>query len=231
MVNLVNLAGDYGIHTLIEFHQDLFSHKFCGDGVPLWAIPKSTWRSFAKPLKVKVEYDNVTQHPTVASCHTHPWGDYYFTYACNKAFTNLWRNKDGLLTKFENYWKQVAQAFKGNRYVIGYELMNEPWPGDMYENPLVMVPTLSEKYNLQRAYDRIATAIRSVDPDHNICFEPVTWLNSYRSGFTHPPGGMRYSNTSILCYHYYTPPEETFEPYFKARYEDTLRLGTGGILS
>lgn len=40
MVDLVNLAGQYNIFTLVEFHQDLFSEKFCGDGVPLWAVPK-----------------------------------------------------------------------------------------------------------------------------------------------------------------------------------------------
>jgi aryl-phospho-beta-D-glucosidase BglC (GH1 family) len=47
------------------------------------------------------------------------------------------------LNKFATYWKKVAAAFKGNKYVIAYELMNEPWPGNMYENPLVMVPGLS----------------------------------------------------------------------------------------
>ena len=40
MVDLVNLAGKYNIYTLVEYHQDLFSEKFCGDGVPLWAVPK-----------------------------------------------------------------------------------------------------------------------------------------------------------------------------------------------
>ena len=39
-----------------------------------------------------------------------------------------------------------------------------------------MVPNLSEKIHLQRAYDRLAAAIRSIDPSRNIGFEPVTWL-------------------------------------------------------
>jgi hypothetical protein len=38
MVKLVNLAGSYGIYTLVEFHQDLIAEKFCGDGVPTWLI-------------------------------------------------------------------------------------------------------------------------------------------------------------------------------------------------
>lgn len=34
--------------------------------------------------------------------------------------------------------------------------MNEPWPGDQYRDPLVMVPGLSEIINMQQAYDIIS---------------------------------------------------------------------------
>ena len=39
MRQTVEDSGKYGIYTLVEFHQDLFSEKFCADGVPVWAIP------------------------------------------------------------------------------------------------------------------------------------------------------------------------------------------------
>ena len=55
---------------------------------------------------------------------------------------------------------KVAETFKTSEYVIAYELMNEPWPGDHFHNPLVMVPGLSEVINMQHAYDIIATKIR-----------------------------------------------------------------------
>lgn len=84
--------------------------------------------------------------------------------------------------------------------------MNEPWPGNLYVNPLVMTPGFTEKAHFQAAYDRLSIEIRSVDPEHNICFEPVTWINNFPSGFTHAPGGHRFSNSSMLCYHYYNPP-------------------------
>ena len=60
------------------------------------------------------------------------WGEIYFTQAVNKGFGHLWKNKHGLLNKFAKYWQKVAAAFKGNPYVIAYELMNEPWPGNLY---------------------------------------------------------------------------------------------------
>jgi endoglycosylceramidase len=38
MVNIVNKAGESGIYTLVEYHQDLLSEMFCGDGVPIWLV-------------------------------------------------------------------------------------------------------------------------------------------------------------------------------------------------
>ena len=84
---------------------------------------------------------------------------------------------------------------------------------------------------MQNAYDLIAEKIREVDPDHNICFEPVTWLNNFRSGFSHPPGGNQHRNSSILCYHYYKPPTLNLKKFMKARMADINRLKIGGLLS
>ena len=94
-----------------------------------------------------------------------------------------------------------------------------------------MAPGLSELFNLQRVYDHLSLEIKSVDPDQNICFEPVTWLNGFRSGFTHPPGGRQFENSSILCYHHYSPPCLNLEDCFNARIKDIKRLNVGGLLS
>lgn len=101
----------------------------------------------------------------------------------------------------------------------------------MYRNPLIMVPHLSEVFNLQRVYDHLSTAIRQEDSNHPICFEPVTWLNTISAGFSHPPGGSRYQNSSILCYHYYNPPTVNTKGFMKARMRDIKRLKIGGLLS
>lgn len=61
---------------------------------------------------------------------------------------------------FIRYWRKVAETFKGNDNVIAYELMNEPWPGDHFANPLVMIPGLSERLHMQHAYDLISQEIR-----------------------------------------------------------------------
>lgn len=38
-ISYVHRAGQkYGIYTLLDMHQDVFSGKFCGEGVPDWAV-------------------------------------------------------------------------------------------------------------------------------------------------------------------------------------------------
>lgn len=38
-------AGEkYGIYTLLDMHQDVFSGKFCGEGVPDWAVETGSKR-------------------------------------------------------------------------------------------------------------------------------------------------------------------------------------------
>ena len=31
-------AAEYGIYTLLDMHQDVLSEKFCGEGIPDWAV-------------------------------------------------------------------------------------------------------------------------------------------------------------------------------------------------
>ena len=31
-------ASKYGIYTLLDAHQDVLSEKFCGEGIPDWAV-------------------------------------------------------------------------------------------------------------------------------------------------------------------------------------------------
>jgi endoglycosylceramidase len=160
MNRLVELAGQYGIYALVEFHQNLFSEKFCADGVPVWAIPKSISRGFPLPISKPGTFDNVTGMPTGKTCSGHSWGMFYTTFSVNEGFHALYNNKYKLLDKFTGYWSQVAKTFTNNQYVLAYELINEPWPGNMYNNPFIMIPHLSEMANLQRVYDHLSHAIR-----------------------------------------------------------------------
>jgi len=77
-----------------------------------------------------------------------------------------------------------------------HQLINEPWAGDVYSKPSLLLPGVAGRDNLGPLYDYLNTAIRSVDNNTLIFYEPVTWsvfLSSHRggTGFTDVPGGPR----------------------------------------
>ena len=102
-------------------------------------------------------------------------------------------------------------------------MINEPFAGDVYKNPLYFVPGEAGSKNLMPMYDNIAKAIREEDETHIIFFEPVTWGMVFDnkiagSGFDHVPGGDNYRNRSSFSYHYYC---SSFDPNWKDRPEWT----------
>lgn len=54
--------------------------------------------------------------------------------------------------------------------MIAYELLNNPWVGNQYRNPALLLPRVADKLKLQGFYDRLSEGIRSVDPETPICF-------------------------------------------------------------
>lgn len=223
--------SDYGIYALIDCHQDAFSEKFCGEGVPLWAAQPNTTTFTGFPMPVDLPYDvDENGVPTPEDCAKRNWADYYPTIADSTAFQNLYDNYDGLLDSFAAYWQKLASIFAKYDNVIGYELINEPWAGDIYARPDLFVPTVADKENLAPMYDQLNTAIRQVDDQHLIFFEPVTW-DDLGVGFEHVPGGDDYKNRSVLSYHIYIPPDITVDDAFIVRNLDLERLGCGGFLT
>ena len=50
MKSIASNAAKFGIYTLIDMHQDVFSDKFCGEGVPSWAVKSSGSLRFPEPV-------------------------------------------------------------------------------------------------------------------------------------------------------------------------------------
>lgn len=87
MKQIVNLAGSYGIYSLIEFHQDLASEKFCGDGIPAWLIPEVLTKTFPMPLQRQHYVYNSSGLPDYKDCAKHgDWTHYYFSYDVSYTF-------------------------------------------------------------------------------------------------------------------------------------------------
>lgn len=111
----VELAWKYGMYTLLDMHQDLFSRKW-GDGAPLWAT-----------------LDEGAAHPE----HCTMWYEAYLqSDAIIRAADNFWKNVPaedgvGLLDHYEAMWAMLAKTFDPYDCVIGFEPMNEPFMGGL----------------------------------------------------------------------------------------------------
>ena len=108
MVKIVNAAGQAGIYTLIDYHQDILSEKFCGDGVPIWLMDElNSYKSFPFPMGKKIHL-NASGLPDWSDCDIQHWPNYYFSYDVGQGFADLYNPKHKLNRKFNDYWKKVA---------------------------------------------------------------------------------------------------------------------------
>ena len=223
--SIIDKAYQYGIYTILDMHQDVMAEQFCGEGVPAWAIRTGNAPPFPFPLSSSSDHENSTD------CGKHQWANYYIAEAVGVAFQNIYDNKDEILDYLAAFWDKAANEFKDRASVLGYELINEPWLGDLYHHPSLIDPGIADVTNLAPVYEKLSAAIRRVDSSHLILFEPVTWAD-LGTGFKQVPGGELYQNRSVLSYHYYVPPDAPFvKEQFDVRMQDLHRLKCGGFLT
>lgn len=150
----VNWYTSRGMYVMLDMHQDLYSSKFGGDGAPEWAIQ-------ANGLPVGV---------------ANPYGNLWFLKNLDPAVVAVFQNffqythYKELQDHYIANWMKVAAAFKDNPYVIGYDLMNEPYAGDLGTN----ITGTFEKTQLRDFYQRLISGLRTVEPDKYLFFEPTS---------------------------------------------------------
>jgi endoglycosylceramidase len=112
VARLVAAAKAQDLYVLLDMHQDLYSGKF-SDGAPVWAT-----------------LDEGKPHTPGAV-----WSDaYYSSEAVQTALDHFWANSPGpdgvgLQDHYAQMWQNVARRFASEPAVVGYDLMNEPFPG------------------------------------------------------------------------------------------------------
>jgi len=128
VARIVGWAKAAGLYVLLDMHQDLFSVKF-SDGAPAWATLDE-----GKPYT-----------PTAV------WSDAYYTSeAVQTALDHFWANSPapdgvGLQDHYARAWRRVAERFRDEPFVLGYDLMNEPFPGrDAARTQQAMLTKLAE---------------------------------------------------------------------------------------
>ncbi|KAH8863342.1 Endoglycoceramidase [Schistosoma japonicum] len=227
--NVIDLYGDYGIYVILDMHQDALSSLYGAyDGIPLWLVEKFKrpphHLQYPWPYKKSPDWDMAP----------------YLTYECANGAQQLYNNVSGAWNHWGEFWEIVARRFGRKSNVLGYELINEPPPGNFYTNPLRGLPGYAGRYNLQPVYDYLVERIRKYDNSTLIFYEPVTygvftpvrssgWLGT---GFDRVPGAHRDKSApskSVLSYHYYcwilqTDAQNTTMPFWKKVICDRLLL-------
>ena len=122
---IVNMCKSRGIYVLLEWHQDLFSERYCGNGAPLWASrPLPSRFRFPWPWS-KVRQESYRNGPILEqSCEGLFFASGYFNYHLAQAFEDFYSNYNGVRDSFINFWRKTATEFKNVSNVIGYEFIN-----------------------------------------------------------------------------------------------------------
>jgi len=235
MTNLTSMLGGYGIYSLLDMHQDAVAGLFCGEGFPDWAAAKYSAGAQPFPLPLTstpFPINATTGEPTAAACATIDWSECYFADAAGKATQALYSNVNGSAADFEFFWATVAAAWVGADHILGYELMNEPWAGDVLADPALLVPGVADRLNLQPLWMNTTAALRAAEAPgvHRLVFvEGVTWDDFLPVGFDVLPGAT--DGLAVLSYHYYDLPN--FDPDWQAttRLADATRLGAVAMLT
>ncbi|MFN8018921.1 MAG: cellulase family glycosylhydrolase [Acidimicrobiales bacterium] len=188
----VQTLTDHGLLVLVDLHQDGWGPVTSGNGFPAW----------------------MTFTHGAENTHT-GFPLYYVTNpAIQAAFDSLWANEQadgvGLEDHIATMFSALAGAVGSNPNVIGYDILNEPWPGTNW-NPCYQGDgcPAQDASGLDQLHDKVTTAIRAKDADHLVFGEPYVLFN-FGTAPTHIslPGG---DPNSGMSWHMYTTAP-SYEP-------------------
>jgi aryl-phospho-beta-D-glucosidase BglC (GH1 family) len=99
---------------------------------------------------------------------------------------------------FIRLWHEIAEYYKDNKTIVGYELLNEP-------NMQEQIKNTPSDWNLLAK--KLTSAIREVDTYHTIIVGPIQWSNP--NGFTNlePTGDPN----TLYTFHMYMPHQFTHQ--------------------
>jgi hypothetical protein len=115
-------------------------------------------------------------------------------------------------------WKKIANRYKNESIILGYDLLNEPIPhffNTEYFNP-----------KLEPLYKRITQVIRSVDKNHIIFLGGAQWDSNFK------PFGPPFDSKLVYTFHKYwtDTTQQVIQDYidFRNRYNVPIYVGETG---
>jgi len=156
----VDVLARHRLFVLLDVHQDGFAPMFRGNGLPNWMAIT----------------DGLPNPPDA----TFPLY-YVLNPAMQRAFEHFWANDPGpdgvgLQDHYVQALTRVAERFASNPWVLGYEVMNEPWPGATW------APCTAGCFDLEHAllapfYAKATGAVRAVAASQLVFVEPFVLFN------------------------------------------------------
>jgi endoglycosylceramidase len=153
----IRLCHRHGLHVLLDFHQDMANERFGGEGWPDWAVGGGT-----APARPNLGF---------------PW-NYFLQPALIRAFDRFWANDPapdgvGLQDHYAAAWRHVARTLCDESGIVGYDILNEPFPGSSW--PRGFWPRGDPRFDqrLTEFHRRCLHAIREVDPLRLVFYEPT----------------------------------------------------------
>ena len=235
---IVDMCKSRGIYVLLEWHQDIFSERYCGNGAPLWAsrpLDRGNRFGFPFPMGRPFKINSLSGLPDAKQC------DNFFvlgygSYALSQAYEDLYFNFNGIRDSFVDFWKKVAVEFRNSSNVIGYEFINgnsislklEPWVGQWAHDPFILTKK-ADRTRLQPFYEAISSGVRQVD-DQKLFFIESINIDLFQIGFTKFPVAPEYLNKTVLSWHFYWNPVGK-QRYIKARFDEARRFHTVSFAS
>ncbi len=123
---LLDAAWARGIWTIIDFHQDVYSEVYCGDGFPGWTV----------------------SNPPAPAHDCPQWGqEYLFDPNVRAAFDAFWASGSQVMTEYQAAWDTMVARYKDRPGVLGFEPINEPGWGTQIESTFTAT-TLTAFYSV-----------------------------------------------------------------------------------
>lgn len=150
---VLDLLARRKVWVQLDMHQDQWHEQYGGEGVPAWAAARQLPFSLAPPVNA-------------------PFPTGYWTPEVSSTFDDFWANRRGLLDGWTAAWRVAAQRWRDQPYLMGYDLLNEPWMGTEWPVCLATGCPASYAAELQPAMEAGLRAVREVDPDNLVWWEP-----------------------------------------------------------
>jgi len=142
------------------YAKDVLKHPVCHSRV-LDPIVKPILKKYGICKSLQNDYGYTMDEngdPLITDCQKKNFVSYYPSLESINGFDALYNNVDGLQDKFVASWARVAKEFANNPAVVGFDPLNEPYPGNNVKDLSLNIPGKVDRVALAPMYERIFEA-------------------------------------------------------------------------